>query len=78
MIFFSFQGEGLNNTDIPDANSIHQHIKNMMDGKIGNMAKEIAQETFKEMETDDELRKSMENMNSNDNMDTNQIFKLLF
>lgn len=76
--FFSFQGDGFEQRDIPDASSIHQHIQNMMNGKIGNMAKEIAQETFKEMETDDELKKEMEKLNTDDNLDTNQIFKLLF
>lgn len=37
--------EGLNSTDLPNAEEINEHITNMLDGKIGDLAREIAEET---------------------------------
>ena len=31
--------------DVPDTSDIHKHLESMMDGKIGSLAKEIAEET---------------------------------
>jgi hypothetical protein len=38
-------GEGLNQGDLPNAEQINDHITGMLDGKIGQLAKEIAEET---------------------------------
>jgi hypothetical protein len=37
---------------MPDPQNIHAHIQDMFDGKIGNLAKEIADETMKDMNID--------------------------
>ena len=43
------QGEGIgsniNMEDMPNADEIHEHITGMLDGKLGKLAKEIAEET---------------------------------
>ena len=46
--------------NLPDAETIHDHVTSMMDGKLGNLAKEIAEETAKEMNLDDTNISSME------------------
>jgi hypothetical protein len=38
-------GEGLSPGDLPNAEQINEHITGMLDGKIGQLAKEIAEET---------------------------------
>ena len=38
--------------DLPDPEKIHEHITGMLDGKLGNLAKEIAAETAEEMSLD--------------------------
>ena len=38
-------GAGLNQGDLPNAEQINEHITGMLDGKIGQLAKEIAEET---------------------------------
>lgn len=43
---------GINLEDLPDPSSIHEHVSGMMDGKLGNLAREIAEETAHEMEVD--------------------------
>ncbi len=45
-------GEGLNPTDLPDAAQINEHITGMLDGKIGQLAKEIAEETASNLNMD--------------------------
>jgi hypothetical protein len=46
-------GEDANVQDtIPDAQSIHDHVTGMMDGKLGSLAKEIAEETAADMDLD--------------------------
>ena len=37
---------------MPNPENIHAHIQDMFDGKIGNLAKEIADETMKDMDID--------------------------
>lgn len=45
-----------NDTDssrpIPDAEKMHEHLSGLLDGKIGSLAKEIAEETVKELDID--------------------------
>lgn len=45
-------GEGLNSDDLPDPSEINDHISGMLDGKIGQLAKEIAEETAKDLGND--------------------------
>jgi hypothetical protein len=44
--------EGLNPTDLPNAEQINDHITGMLDGKIGQLAKEIAEETAADLNMD--------------------------
>jgi hypothetical protein len=48
-------GSGLNSSDLPNAEQINDHITGMLDGKIGQLAREIAEETASnlDMEFDD-------------------------
>ena len=45
-------GEGLNPSDLPNAEKINEHITGMLDGKIGQLAKEIAEETAANLNMD--------------------------
>ena len=45
-------GEGLNPSDLPNAEEINEHITGMLDGKIGQLAKEIAEETAANLNMD--------------------------
>jgi len=45
-------GEGLNPSDLPNAEQINEHITGMLDGKIGQLAKEIAEETAANLNMD--------------------------
>ncbi len=42
----------INLNDLPDANFINDHVSGMMDGKLGKLAKEIAEETAKDLNID--------------------------
>ena len=44
--------EGLNQNDLPDPNEINEHITGMLDGKIGQLAREIAEETASNLNMD--------------------------
>lgn len=39
-------------SNLPDADELHKHISSMMDGKLGKLATEIAEETAAEMDID--------------------------
>ena len=54
--------EGLNMGDIPDPTEIHKHITEMMDGKLGQLAREIAEETATEMNMDIENNSDMQDV----------------
>lgn len=45
-------GEGLNPSDLPNPEQINEHITGMLDGKIGQLAREIAEETAAELNMD--------------------------
>jgi hypothetical protein len=38
--------------DMPNANDIHEHISGMLDGKLGKLAREIAEETAEGLNID--------------------------
>jgi hypothetical protein len=44
--------QGLNMNDIPDPTQIHDHITGMLDGKLGQLAREIAEETAANLNMD--------------------------
>lgn len=54
------------NFQMPDPNELHEHISGMLDGKLGKLAKEIAEETANELNVD------MENVT-----DMNAVFSKL-
>lgn len=45
-------GDGINMENIPDPNEIHDHITGMLDGKLGKLAREIAEETASNLNMD--------------------------
>ena len=45
-------GKTDNGNPIPDAEKMHEHLSGLLDGKIGALAKEIAEETVKELDID--------------------------
>ena len=59
----------------PNANaeSIHDHISNILNGKIGKLAKEIAEETAKDVDFDMEFGRE-----SGENMDFKNVFQKMF
>lgn len=38
------------NMEIPDADKVHEHISSMLDGKLGRLAREIAEETAEDLD----------------------------
>jgi hypothetical protein len=58
--------EGINLDDLPDPKEIHEHVTNMMNGKLGKLAREIAEETAADLDI------NMENAES-----INDVFKRL-
>lgn len=58
---------GINLEDLPDANQFHDHLNSMMDGKLGKLAREIAEETAGEL-----------NINPDDMTSANDYFQTLF
>jgi len=62
--------------NIPDANDLHSHLKNLLDGNLGKLAHEIAEETAEELQQDmsdsktvgDVFQKLMKNPNKLLNM----------
>jgi hypothetical protein len=57
---------GINLEDLPNPSDIHEHVSNMMNGKLGKLAREIAEETAAD------LNINMENAES-----INDVFKRL-
>jgi len=55
-------GEGLNMGDIPDPNKIQEHITGMLDGKLGQLAREIAEETAQNLNMDFENTTDMKDV----------------
>jgi hypothetical protein len=55
-------GSSLNIDDIPKANDIHEHITGMLDGKLGKLAKEIAEETAQSINIDMENATDMKDV----------------
>jgi hypothetical protein len=58
-----FTDSSINIDNMPDAENIHKHINSMMDGKLGKLAKEIAEETANDL-----------NLNSDNVNSINDVF----
>ena len=65
----SFQDKegGINLDDLPNVDSVHEHLNGLLDGKLGKLAAEIAEETAKNFE-----------MDMNEEGDVGDMFKKLF
>jgi len=61
------RGPNINLGDLPDPKDIHEHVTNMMNGKLGKLAREIAEETASEL-----------NMNMEEAGSVGDVFKTLF
>ena len=59
--------EGINLDDLPNADSMHEHLNDLMGGKLGKLAAEIAEETAQEFD-----------MDMNEEGDVSDIFQKLF
>jgi hypothetical protein len=66
-IFGSMNIDPSNIDNLPDTDTIHDHINKLINGKLGNLAKELAEETTKDLDID------LENVS-----DVNDVFKNLF
>jgi hypothetical protein len=55
-------GSNFNMGDIPNADDIHNHITGMLDGKLGKLAKEIAEETAEDLNMDMENATNMQDV----------------
>jgi hypothetical protein len=58
-------GSGLNMNDMPNATDIHEHITSMLDGKLGQLAREIAEETAANLNMDMENVTDMKDVFNN-------------
>lgn len=54
--------EGLSSEDIPDPNKLQEHITGMLDGKLGQLAREIAEETAADLNMDFENTTDMKDV----------------
>ena len=66
-IFNSSDASGNDGMNIPNADEMHEHITGMLDGKLGRLAREIAEETAGELELD-----------LNENAGINDVYEKLF
>uniref|UniRef100_A0A6C0IDC6 Uncharacterized protein n=1 Tax=viral metagenome TaxID=1070528 RepID=A0A6C0IDC6_9ZZZZ len=58
-------GSGFNMKDVPNATDIHEHITSMLDGKLGKLAREIAEETAANLNMDMENITDMKDVFNN-------------
>jgi len=63
--------------DLPDANFINDHVSGMMDGKLGSLAKEIAEETAKDLNIDMENESSVGDVFQNLLKEPNKLMNLV-
>tara|TARA_B100000927_G_scaffold226673_1_gene186368 strand:- start:3756 stop:5006 length:1251 start_codon:yes stop_codon:yes gene_type:complete len=66
-MFSSMNIDPSNINNLPDTDTIHDHINKLINGKLGNLAKELAEETTKDLDID------LENVSN-----VNDVFKNLF
>jgi hypothetical protein len=61
----SEKNSGINLDDLPNPSDIHDHVTGMMNGKLGKLAKEIAEETAAELNIDMENASSISDVFKN-------------
>jgi len=72
------EGEGVEaGATIPNVQEIHQHIAGMLDGKLGSLAKEIAEETASDLNIDMENVTDMKGVFSNLMKNPNKLMGLV-
>jgi hypothetical protein len=59
---FTMDGSSINLDSLPNPQDIHNHINGMLDGKLGNLAREIAEETAQELNIDMEGASSVQDV----------------
>lgn len=59
---FTMDGSSINLDSLPNPEDIHSHINGMLDGKLGNLAREIAEETAQELNIDMEGASSVQDV----------------
>jgi len=52
-MFDNLNNDTSNNNDLPTADKLHEHINKLINGKIGTIAKELAEQTVKDLEIDE-------------------------
>ena len=57
--FFDISSNNFSN-EIPNAEKVHEHVSNMMNGKLGNLAKDIAEETATDLSLNIQDEKSLD------------------
>ena len=57
----------IDESDLPDPDKLHDHMNKMLNGKLGNLAREIAEETASDI-----------NINMDDETSVNDVFQRLF
>jgi hypothetical protein len=58
-------GSNINMNDLPNAENIHERLNGMLDGKLGKLAKEIAEETAQNLDIDLENTNDMKDVFNN-------------
>lgn len=56
------EGEGIDLNDLPNPEDLHEHITGLLDGNLGKLAKEIAEETANELNVDMEDASTVEDV----------------
>ena len=69
--------EGINLDDLPDPNNIHEHVTNMMNGKLGKLAREIAEETAADLNINMENASSVSDVFKNLIKNTTKLLGLV-
>lgn len=67
----------INMDDLPNAESVHAHVAGMMDGKLGALAKEIAEETAANLDMDFENATSVNDVFANLMKDPKKIMGMV-
>jgi len=71
------EAESEGNPTMPNAEDIHQHIAGMLDGKLGSLAKEIAEETASDLNMDMDNVTDMKGVFSNLMKNPNKLMGLV-
>jgi hypothetical protein len=70
-------GSNINMDDLPNADNIHERLTGMLDGKLGKLAKEIAEETAENLDIDMENTTDMKDVFNNLIKNPNKLMGLV-